>query len=315
MRRRLHFAVHTPDATVVVHGTVFSVLGRSASTSALTGEVGAPQRGRGLHARSGCQIYPPSIRADDWQTPAITRSLKHALGGTQSIVRVHGSVRTAWHRRVVAALRRAGYASRPSRDETQGERWLRGARPRDDELRLLHALGAADASPGESLGRQTSSDGGRRRARRRGHLRWPPAPGARRQALGRRGCASAPGSPARILRTTLATRRTGARASAHLRSCGLDRTRRVPHTDWRRIWRACATRCPCASCEELLQFALRTRRARKGALSDEQEADFGGTGVGACRGGRCVLEQRQRRWNPCHLCLRGEGSHRPDRLQ
>jgi hypothetical protein len=94
-----------------------------------------------------CAIYPPSFCAGERETPALTRSLKHALGGTKSIVRVHGSVRTAWHRRVVAALKRAGYACRPSRDETQCERWLRGGRQRDAELRLLRALGP-DGLPG-----------------------------------------------------------------------------------------------------------------------------------------------------------------------
>jgi len=119
-----------------------------------------------------CAVYPPSIRAGDWGTPSITRSLKHALGGTQSIVRVHGSVRTAWHRRVVAALKRAGYASRPSRDETQCERWLRGARQRDDELLFLHALGA-DASPGEWPSR--SATRGPKTATRRDRRTWAAA--------------------------------------------------------------------------------------------------------------------------------------------
>src|SRR5580698_7013915 len=75
-----------------------------------------------------CAVYPPSICAGDWGTAAITRSLRHALGGTKSIVRVHGNARTAWHRRVVAGLKRAGYACRPSRDETACQRWLRGGR-------------------------------------------------------------------------------------------------------------------------------------------------------------------------------------------
>jgi hypothetical protein len=57
-----------------------------------------------------CAIYPPSICAGDWETSAITRSFNHSLGGTKSVVRVHGNVRMAWHRRVVGALKRAGYA-------------------------------------------------------------------------------------------------------------------------------------------------------------------------------------------------------------
>lgn len=96
--------------------------------------------------------YSPSVLAGSWQLPGITRSFRYDPEGPSSWIRVHGNPRTAWHRRVVGALERAGYSSGRLKDETVCQQWLRSTRQCLAELRFLAGI-AEDGPPSVSRGR------------------------------------------------------------------------------------------------------------------------------------------------------------------
>jgi hypothetical protein len=98
--------------------------------------------------------YSPSVLEGSWQRPGITRSFRYDPEGPSSWIRVHGSPRTAWHRRVVGALEQAGYTrSICLKDETVCQRWLRTRRQCLVELQFL--AGVAEDGPPSMPRRQT----------------------------------------------------------------------------------------------------------------------------------------------------------------
>jgi hypothetical protein len=118
-------------------------------------------------------VYPTSLvkgewSAAAWRQPGITRSIRYDPEGPSSWIRVHGSPRTAWHRRAVRDLERAGYTTKHRfKDETVCQRWLRGKREFVAELRFLERFAPDGSEP-------PSTTTPRRRTRP--HTRTPRSP-------------------------------------------------------------------------------------------------------------------------------------------
>jgi len=99
--------------------------------------------------------YSPSIVDGSWDRPGITRSLRYDPEGPSSWIRVHGTPRIAWHRRVVGGLERAGYTrTLRLKNETVCQRWLPTRRECLAELQVVAEI--ADEGPPSLARMQTA---------------------------------------------------------------------------------------------------------------------------------------------------------------
>ena len=95
-----------------------------------------------------CWAYPKEIIDGTWKGRWVRREFRSDGLGSWTMVEVHDDDRTAWYRRTIARLKRAGYERWfELDDETVLRRWVRGVAEQRRELQFLHALGTTATPP------------------------------------------------------------------------------------------------------------------------------------------------------------------------